>query len=351
MRSDLPGGVANAVARAERPSLVFDLARIDANLRALAAAARAVGATALFAAKSFPHPEVRRRAAELLDGFDVASAGELAELPRARVLSIVDPTGRAGAGARAERVIVGCETRDQVAAAPPGAEIAIRISASITGRDPAVGAVVDGDRRRSRFGIADAGELRTLARAAAGRPIGLHVHHGPIAATSAERFLATARAVLALAREADLVPRFLDLGGAWHAIPDLAAALVEIRAGMPPEIELIVEPGRALADGAGFAAGRVVVAREALCVSDLSRICHLRWSQVELVGQPPHPGAGERVLVVGATCFEEDVLGEWTVTPGQLALGARVALRGVTGYALAWNAGFGGVPPADVVMV
>jgi len=26
-------------------------------------------------------------------------------------------------------------------------------------------------------------------------------------------------------------------------------------------------------------------------------------------------------------------------------------LRNVTGYAVAWNTGFGGVPPADVVMI
>jgi len=351
MRADLPGSVANAIERASRPSLVFDLARIDANMRALADAARAVGATALFAAKSFAHPAVRALAAERLDGFDVASAGELAELPRARVLSIADPTGRAGE-ARAERVIVGCETVEQVQRAPAGAELALRVSASITGRDPAVGAILDGatGHRRSRFGVERAAELRALAAAAGGRPVGLHVHHGPVAAATGERFIASAHAALALAAVAGIEPRFVDLGGAWHAVPELAPALAQIRAAVPQDIELIVEPGRALADGAGFACGRVCVARDALRVVDLSRICHLRWSQVELVGVAPRPGAGEHALVVGATCFEEDVVGEWTVDPAQLAEGARLVLRGVTGYAVGWNASFGGVPAADVVM-
>jgi diaminopimelate decarboxylase len=351
MRADLPASVANAIERANRPSLVFDLARIDANMRALAAAARAVGATALFAAKSFAHPAVRALAAERLDGFDVASAGELAELPPARVLSIADPTGRTG-DARAQRVIVGCETVDQVERAPASAEIAVRVSASIAGRDPAVGAILDGasGHRRSRFGVERAEQLAALAAAAGGRPVGLHVHHGPVAAAAAERFVASARAALALAGEAGVVPRFIDLGGAWHAIPALAPALAEIRAAVPRDLELIVEPGRALADGAGFACGRVCVARDALRVADLSRICHLRWSQIELVGAAPRPGAGEHVLVVGATCFEEDVIGEWTVEPAQLATGARLVLRNVTGYAVGWNASFGGVPTADVVM-
>src|SRR5262245_48549153 len=135
MRADLPGAVAAAIERCERPSLVFDLARLEANARAMMDAARAAGVTALFAAKSFPHPAVRAIAARWFDGFDVASAAELAELPPARVVSVVDPTGRAGARASAPRLIIGCETVDQVAAAAPGAEIAIRMSASLTGRD------------------------------------------------------------------------------------------------------------------------------------------------------------------------------------------------------------------------
>jgi diaminopimelate decarboxylase len=55
-----------------------------------------------------------------------------------------------------------------------------------------------------------------------------------------------------------------------------------------------------------------------------------------------------RVLVVGPTCYEDDTLGEWTVEPAHVE--RRVILRDVPGYALAWNTGFGGVPPADVIV-
>ena len=341
MRSDLPAGVARAIERAERPSLVFDLARIEANFVAIAAAARAHGVTALFAAKSFPHREIHALAARHLAGFDVASAGELAALPAAKILSIADPTGRTTA--RAERVIASCETVEQVRAAPAHAEIAIRISASITGRDPAVGAVLDGTgHRRSRFG-AEGPAIGELVRAAAGRPVGIHIHHGPITATSPERFVASARAALAAI---DLEPRFVNLGGAWHAMPDLDAALRELRVAVP--CELIIEPGRAVTVEAGFACGRIVVAREladrALRVADLSRICHLRWSQIELCGSALD---GRPTVIVGPTCFEDDVLGDWIV---ELAAGARVVFRHVSGYAVAWNQGFAGVPPADIVM-
>jgi 2-[(L-alanin-3-ylcarbamoyl)methyl]-2-hydroxybutanedioate decarboxylase len=364
---ELPAVIAAAIERCDRPSLVFDLARIDDNLAAIAGAARAAGITVLFAAKSFPHPAVRALAAARLDGFDVASPGELADVAalaadRAQILSVADPSGRAIAAAAAwrGRLIVSCETVAQVAAAPPHAEIAIRISASLTGRDPAIGAVLDGSgHRRSRFGLdVDPARLRAaiaaLARAAGGRPLGLHMHHGPVAATSSERFIATARAMLAAAEAAGVAPRFLDLGGAWHAIADLPGTLSAIRAALPAALALILEPGRRIAEGAGFACGRVAVARElddrGLCVLDVSRSCHLRWSQPALVAAPPRTGAGRATLFVGPTCYEDDVLGDWTVEPARFPAGGRVVLRNVTGYAVGWNTGFGGVAPADVVI-
>ena len=356
MRADLPPAIATAIEHATRPALVFDRARIERNAIAISAAARDASITCLFAAKSFPHHVIRELAAHHFDGFDAASATELAELPPARIVSIADPTGRAGASARAERVIVSCDTVEQVRAAPAHAEIAIRISMSLTGRDPAIGVIQDGSgHRRSRFGLVldlerRAAGIQAMLAAAAGRPVGVHVHHGAVTATSPERFVATLQAVLAVADQ----PRFLNLGGAWHGIAELAPALQTIRAAVPREIELIIEPGRALVDEAGFACGRVMVARElddrALRVLDLSRICHLRWSQVELVGVPPRAAACRKVVLVGPTCFEDDVIGEWTVER-ELEVGARVIVRCVTGYAVAWNIGFHGVPAADVVVV
>jgi len=251
-----------AIEHCAGPSLVFDLARIDANLAAVAGAARSAGITALFAAKSFPHPAVRALAADRLAGFDVASPGELGELAGLRsadrMLSVADPSGAAAAAAAdwPGRLVISCETAEQVRAAPAHAEIAIRLSASLTGRDPAVGGVLDGSgHRRSRFGLDVAAahmrdSIAELARAAGSRPVGLHVHHGPVAATSSERFITTARGALAAAAAAEVEPRFLDLGGAWHALGGrsdargdaLTRALAQIRAALPP-LEIVIEPG------------------------------------------------------------------------------------------------------------
>jgi diaminopimelate decarboxylase len=354
LRAVIDARVADACARAERATLVFDLAAIERTMRQVADAARAASITPLFAMKSFPHPRVRELAARHLAGFDVASLGELREVPTASIVSIVDPTGAAiaAASAAAPRVIVGCETAAHVHAAPARWDIAIRISASITERDPAIGALLEGSgRRRSRFGLDDRAEIRELFALARsrGHRVGLHVHHGPVTATNAERFIATARAALALV---DDEPAFLDLGGAWHGIVDIAAAFAEIRAALG-SLELLVEPGRLYARDAGFATGRIVSARDAgdrtLCVTELSRICHLRWSAVELVARAPRPGEGRKVQIVGATCYEDDVIGEWIVEPAHVA--ERIVLAGVSGYAVAWNTSFGGVPAADVVMI
>jgi diaminopimelate decarboxylase len=376
--------VREAIDQCERATLVFDIATIAANMFAVAKVARGARMTALFAMKSFPHPTVIELARRTLAGFDAASVEELhaavatpsRQIERGHVVSIADPSGRAIAHAPADghelrRVIVACESVEQVRAAPVHADIALRVSASVTGRDPAVGAILDGTgHRRSRFGVTTAGELRALREAAGERRVGLHVHHGPVTATSAERFIASAKAAIDLARSAGLEPAFIDLGGAWHGIgiAKIDEAFAQIRAGIDDvmiatagddrvearSIDILVEPGRLLVEGAGFAVGPITSVRDlgdgrVLVTSGLSRICHLRWSQVELVAKAPHPGMGVKAIVVGPTCYEEDVVGEWIVEVGEVE--KRVVVRNVSGYAVAWNKGFGGVPEADVVFV
>ncbi len=336
-------------------ALVYDLRAIAANMRRFATAARAANITPLFALKSFPLDSVRALAATELAGFDAASSDEVRAAASARsdgVLSVFDPGAQAIAHVPrdARRVIVSCETVEQVRAAPAHADLALRISASVTGRDPAIGAILDGTgHRRSRFGVSTREEIAALTSAAGSRRYGLHVHHGPVTATNADRFVATARAALALL---DREPAFINLGGAWHGIEDIGGAFAAIRAALGP-IEIFVEPGRALAANAGFACGRVLSTRETheriLSVTELSRVCHLRWSQPELVVPAPRADARRKIVLVGPTCYEEDVIGEWIADPRDVT--ERVVLRGISGYALAWNTSFAGVPAARVIAI
>jgi diaminopimelate decarboxylase len=74
----------------------------------------------------------------------------------------------------------------------------------------------------------------------------------------------------------------------------------------------------------------------------------LRWSQPELVVPPPRAEQRRKVIVLGPTCYEEDVIGEWIADPAHVD--DRIVLRNVTGYAVAWNTSFGGIASAEVVL-
>jgi diaminopimelate decarboxylase len=404
MRSDLPPAVQQLVeqlAPEDGPQLIFERTQLERTMREVADAARAAELRVLFAVKSFPHAEVLAMAARWLDGFDVASGGELEAvrplLDARHSLSITDPTGRAVAAHGghvpaldeestsrdasapslvAQAPIVSCESMEQLEEAlrsAPHAPLAVRLSSSLLGRDRAVGSIQSGDgHHRSRFGVdVDPARARGLlaqmaARAAEHqRPLGLHLHHSGVVPTSAARFLDSARAALELAAAADFRPAFFNLGGSWHGVADsLAEVWLALRAAISawtastsaPELPLFVEPGRLFARGAGFALGWVRAARALddrdLRILDLSRICHLRWSQPSLVEPAPRPGHARKLVLAGPTCYEDDLLGEWQVDDANAyAPGAPVILRDLTGYAVAWNSGFAGVPAATVRIV
>ena len=101
--------------------------------------------------------------------------------------------------------------------------------------------------------------------------------------------------------------------------------------------------GTALANQAGLVGYEIQgLARHALALTRLGQTAQARTlaeRSLELLGRQRY--------VEGS---EEDVLGEWTVRPEVLGVGDRVVFRHVTGYAVAWNVGFGGVSPADVVI-
>lgn len=360
------------------PALIVDVAAIAARMRQVAAIARAHAIEVLFAVKSLPLPAVGAAALAELDGVDLAGPAEqalLAALARAPArVSLADP-GRGGwRGAPTTRLSVDVESVADVDAAragAPHAELALRVSMSaLAPADDAIGALASGDgHRRSRFGLEPQtatghAELRaTLAAARAGdpsAPIGLHAHSAGVVRTSAAAWAELVAAMRALASAHDLAPSHLNLGGGWHGVFDagddgalLAEALAAARAAAG-DLPLRIEPGRALSAGCVWAAGHVVAARplvdRALRVVSLSRVCHLRWSPVRLVARAPAPGAGHKVHLVGPTCFEDDVVGEWMLDD-ELAVGAPVLLGDVSGYAVAWNTGFAGVPPAEVIVV
>jgi diaminopimelate decarboxylase len=349
-----PAVLRAAAALPPGPALVFDLGVMRDRMERARAAARAAGVELLYAVKSFPQPEAIALAADHLDGLDLAGPEEqqaaLALALAPTRISVTWPGDHArptlAALAARHRVTAVCESLIQLqsAASIPGVTLALRLAS-----DP-----------ESRFGIAP-DDLRAVATPL--RIRALHVHGGPLA-TSPSTLAQRARRACDAAAAAGIALEQLDLGGSLHgfAIANatsgqalLADAFAAVRAAVPAEVRVLFEPGRLWTEGAGFAVGRVLAAREHARVLDLSRLCHLRWSTPRLVAPPPKPNEPRvRLTLLGATCCEDDVIGDALVPPEHLpalAVGARVILAGVTGYAAGWNRAFAGVPAAQVVTV
>ena len=370
MSARAPERVVDAAAACEEPAIVVDVDGFERRLAAVRAAAAAAGVSVLAAVKALGHPGLVARAIARLDGADVAGPAEDEAARGAPTISVTYPGGATAARLAAlatpgRRVIASCETAAQVAAAAqvPGVEIALRISASALGED-APGGVRDGaGGHASRFGVT-ADELRALAAVAPDRVRALHVHGGPLAIAPA-RLAARAAAAVAAAAASELAIARLDLGGSLHGFTldepvagraRLADALAAVRAAVPAEIEVCVEPGRVLTEGVVYAAGRVLAVRTAAGhdarVLALSRLCHLRWSTPVLCAPPPRGDDRRALLLLGATCCEDDVIGDAIVPRGcALPEGALAIVAGVSGYAIAWNRGFAGVPAARVILV
>lgn len=340
------------------PALIFDVGVMRDRMERARAIARAAGVELLYAVKAFPETVGVALAAEHLDGLDVAGPEEQAAalaMPTTTV-SVTWPgdvdVGALGALAAKHRVTAVCETTAQVEAA-----------ASVAGVTLAVRLASDGE---SRFGVAPA-VLREVAAAGGDRVRALHVHGGPLAmspAIVAER----ARRACDAASAAGIALEQLDLGGSLHGFALakatsgqalLADALAAARTVVPTNVRLVFEPGRLWTEGAGFACGRVLAARDdgtrAIRVLELSRLCHLRWSTPRLVAPPPKPGEPRvAVTLLGATCCEDDTIADALIPPEHLPaldVGGRVIFAGINGYAAGWNRAFAGVPAARVLTV
>jgi diaminopimelate decarboxylase len=377
-----PAVLRAAAALPPGPALVFDLGVMRERMERARDAARTNGVELLYAVKSFPQPEAIELAAKHLDGLDVAGPEEQAaalELAPTN-LSVTWPGDlylpTLTALASRHRVTAVCESLAQLqgAASIPGVTLALRLSSD----------------DESRFGIAPnalADMLRGLEAPVRERIRALHMHGGPLA-TSPATVGGRARRACDAAAAAGIALEQLDLGGSLHGFAIahatsgqslLADALAAARAAVPRSVRLLFEPGRLWTEGAGFAVGHVLAGRDPMAhvgttaddvshvgrandsrsrttrVLDLSRLCHLRWSTPRLVAPPPKPNEPRvAVTLLGATCCEDDVIGDALVPPEHLpslAIGSRVILAGVTGYAAGWNRAFAGVPAARVLTV
>lgn len=380
------------VAEAGRtPLFVYARERFDARVTELRAALPArVGIN--YAVKANPMPAVVAQMAGLVDGFDIASAGELAICTTAGI----DPAriSFAGPGKRDEEleaaiaagVTLNCESAGEAARAlaigarlgkPPRLAIRVNPSFELKGSGMKMGGGA------KPFGV-DADKVPALARhviAEGAEWRGLHIFTGS-QALSAEAIIEAQGNVLALAASLaeDIghgLPK-LNMGGGFGIpyfpgdepldLPRVGAALAERVADLPPVLagtELCLELGRYLAGEAGVYLCRVIDRKEShgttYLVTDGGLHHQLAASgNFGTVVRRNYPSAiatrfgaepEEEVNIVGCLCTPLDRLADNAAMP-RAEVGDLVAVFCAGAYgASASPSGFLGHGPAAEILV
>jgi ornithine decarboxylase len=361
----------------DRPTLVLDIDRVEAQYRALQAG---LGPARIhYAVKANPHPAILARLVALGSRFDAASRGEIEHCLAAGAapadMSFGNTVKRAADIAWAHRAGVALfaadavEEIDKIALHAPGAEVYVRLAVEHS--------LADWPLTR-KFGCDGATALLLFERARdlGLRPVGVSFHVGS-QTRRAEFWEPTLDAVAALwerARAAGHALELLNIGGGFPAFygeaieaPTAYAAgvMARVRARFGAVPRVMAEPGRGLVAEAGMIAAEVVlVARKSeidlhrwvyLSIGRFSGLAETEGEAIryQFVTDRDHEPMGPCILA-GPSCDSADILYEKRPMPLPLGLraGDRVLIRHAGAYTSAYSSvGFNGFPPLEVVAI
>jgi ornithine decarboxylase len=366
-----------ASASFDRPTLVLDVDRVEAQYHALKAG---LGhADIHYAVKANPHRAILERLIALGSHFDCASRGEiemcLALGAHPSTISYGNTVKRAQDIAFAHRAGITLfaadadEELEKIAENAPGAQVYIRLIVEMSQADWPLS---------RKFGCDGATALRLLdqARALGLDPVGFSFHVGS-QTRRAEMWEATLDRLgetWDTARAAGHDLKLLNIGGGFPAFygeeieaPTVYAArvmeLVTARFGHVARV--MAEPGRGLVAEAGMIVAEVVlVSRKSdrdmhrwvyLSIGRFSGLAETEGEAIRYQFVTPRDGdATGPCIVAGPSCDSADVLYE--KRPMQLPLtlkaGDRVLIRNTGAYTSTYSSVcFNGFPPLDVVTV
>ncbi len=372
----------------DTPLFVYDSAIVAARIARFRAAMPAIDLH--YAIKANPHGDLLAAIAPLVDGLDVASAGELAtalDVKRASAISFAGPGKRddelaaairAGATLNVEsegEAARGFAIGERLGIAP---RMAVRVNPDIELR----GSGMRMGGRASPFGV-DAVRAAALVRAivAAGADWrGFHIYAGS-QALDAGAIIETQAATIALAarlaEEAAVAPPLVNLGGGFGVpyfagdvaldVERVGAALraaLDDRAAILRETRFAIELGRWLVAEAGVYLTRVIDVKQSqgetfvvvdgglnhqLAASGNFGTVVRRNYPIAVATRMGHPAA-DTVSVVGPLCTPLDRLGDKVALP-PVAVGDLVAIFLAGAYgASASPAAFLGHPPAREIV-
>jgi len=363
------------------PLYVYSRATLERHWRAFDAALGDLPHLVCYAVKANSNLAVLDVLARLGSGFDIVSAGELARVlraggdPRKVVFSGVgkradEMAAALAAGIRCFNVESAAELARLNAVAAQAnavAPVSLRVNPDVdAGTHPYIATGL----RENKFGVA-VDDAFALYREAAAMPhvavAGIDCHIGSQLTALAPFTDALAR-VLALVdrlRDAGIALAHLDLGGGLGIRyrdekppepADYARALRPLLAGRT--LELLIEPGRAIAGNAGVLLTRVehlkLTSDRAFAIVDAAMNDLIRpalyqaWMRIEPV--VPNADAPEREYdVVGPVCETGDFLGKQRALA--VAEGDLLAVRGAGAYGFVMSSNYNTRPRAAEVLV
>jgi len=242
-----------------------------------------------------------------------------------------------------------------------------------------VDAAVCSNYPKSRFGYKPR-DIPLAQVAQAHGVSGFHIHHGSEnnQINTYLLLLSQLQQRLAADQESNWQPEFISLGGGVHHLSlSQFAYLARAFRKVFPDTQLYMEPGRFLTQNCGYAIAEVGAVKtegdSTYITLDLSADCHLKWSDTTLLISPsakqrvsnasgPYPhqvpeqsqdtNESHRTLVFGATCYEQDFVGDYQLPKEhQFALFDKVLLGNISSYSVQWNASFNGIAEIPWVML
>ena len=349
------------------PSLYFDMQKVEQRMDLLAEVARPFGVTPLLAVKSFPDERCLGSAQRKLGGFDISNPVEYACLPNNlndKLVSIVSPemdfdiSGFVSKGNAAVVVLDSFTQLDRYFSQQPGIPYMLRVQSThlVENTNPAY-------YQRTRFGFSleEVGQALKHPKVIKNPPAGFHVHHGS-ETNQITTFQSMIKSLASLARELQVEPKFINLGGGWGKLTpeEIRTLLAEARKTFPLPCSILMEPGHWYSKDTGFAVCTVVNQMQSIdtinYTVNISKRAHLRWSDVNLIAPiESQPRKAQRVQFFGPSCFEGDLIGNFIVPyhsdfshESGLIPGQQVVFSNVNCYSVAWNASFNGVARAKV---
>ncbi|RMA43930.1 type III PLP-dependent enzyme [Rhodophyticola porphyridii] len=366
-----------AANRFDKPTLVLDIDRVEAQYHALAAGLSS--ADIHYAVKANPARQIIERLVALGSHFDAASRGEIElclslgadpahisfgnTVKRASDIAFAHQAGIDIFAADAE------EELEKIAENAPGAQVYIRLIVDASGADWPL---------TRKFGTSrdKAVRLMNMARDLGLAPVGVSFHVGS-QTRKPEMWADTLDQVAAIWAEAldaghDL--SLVNIGGGFPAFygdeiahpTDYAAKVMEmVRARFGDTPRVMAEPGRGLVAEAG------VIAAEVLLVSRKSDDDLCRWVFLDIgkfsglaetideairyqfTTDRDHEDTGPCILA-GPSCDSADVLYEKrpVALPVGLKSGDRIVIRNCGAYTSSYSSvGFNGFPPLDVIVI